>query len=99
MSAYRTSRQYDGLYVVNGELVGNGALYEDEESALMRAVDIEINRLQAMHRIAICALARALTFGVAIVSPLLPTDKTERDTVVSAARSELGALLLDAGIL
>jgi hypothetical protein len=87
--SYRTSRQHDDI---------NGALYDDEEAAIMRAVEREVNALESVHRMVIYLLARALTVGATVFcSPRL--NKEERDQAVRLARNAITFRLISAGVM
>lgn len=91
LEGYRTSRQYDDQ---------NGALYDEEEDTIMRAVEREVNHLESAHRIILYVQARALTLGCAVfTSPRLPEDRAERQALLQSARSALTARLLAAGVM
>jgi hypothetical protein len=91
LEGYRTSRQYDDQ---------NGALYDDEEAEIMRAVEREVNQLLSEHRIVIYVQARALTLGCMVfTSPRLPADRAEREAMLQAARFALVGRLLAAGVM
>lgn len=89
--SFRVTRQYDDQ---------NGALYEDEEEQIMRAVEREVNFLETHHRTVIYVMARALTLGVLVFSsPRLPSDKAERERLVKQARGCLAVRLIDSGLM
>jgi hypothetical protein len=91
LEGYRTSRQYDDQ---------NGALYDDEEAEIMRAVEREVNQLLSEHRIIIYVQARALTLGCMVfTSPRLLADRAEREVLLQAARFALTGRLLAAGVM
>lgn len=88
---FRTSRQYDD---------DNGALYEDEEHELMRAVDFAVRELAGEHGAALHQQARALMLGVDVFrSPRLPADPAARAQLLGAAREMLMERLAAAGVL
>lgn len=88
---YRISRQYDD---------DNGALYDDEEHELMRAVDFAVRELATEHGAALHQQARALMLGVDVFrSPRLPADPKAREQLLEAARAMLVARLLASGVL
>lgn len=89
--SFRVTRQYDDQ---------NGALYDDEEQEIMRAVEREVNFLETHHRTVIYVMARALYVGaLAFTSPRLPSDKAERERAVRQARGCLAARLISAGLM
>ena len=89
--SFRVTRQYDDQ---------NGALYEDEEEQIMRAVEREVNFLETHHRTVIYVMARALTMGVLVFSsPRLPSDRVERERLVKQARGCLAARLISSGLM
>jgi hypothetical protein len=89
--SFRVTRQYDDQ---------NGALYEDEEEQIMRAVEREVNFLETHHRTVIYVMARALTLGVLVFSsPRLPSDRVERERLVKQARGCLAARLVSSGLM
>jgi hypothetical protein len=91
LEGYRTSRQYDDQ---------NGALYDDEEASIMRAVEREVNQLESDHRIILYVQARALTIGCMVfISPRLPQDRAEREAILQSARAALTIRLLAAGVM
>lgn len=88
---FRTSRQYDD---------DNGALYDDEEHELMRAVDFAVRELGADQTLVLHHQARALMLGVDVFrSPRLPADAAAREQLLADARRLLMARLAAAGVL
>ncbi len=88
---YRTSRQWDDQ---------NGALDDDIDDQIMRAVDFNVREMPEPHRSAIYCVARALTVGAAVFNhPRLPQDRAERMAVIEEARRRLTARLQTAGVM
>jgi hypothetical protein len=93
---YRSSRQYDSKWVSDcsdsehwreAGWNGNGAIYDEEEAQIMRAVEREINAMDSTVRAVVYVLARALTMGISVlISPRLPENKAERDAMVGLAK-------------
>lgn len=88
---YLISRQHDDT---------NGSLYDDEEAGIMRCVEREIVGLEQLHRIAICAMAQALTLGWEVFHhERLPFDLVEREKLGGEARAALTLRLISAGVM
>lgn len=88
---YITSRQYDDQ---------NGALYDDEERVIMRAVQANVDNMSEPYRSAIYVIARTLYSGVSVWrSPRLPALPAERDRVIAHARQWLTMRLVAAGLI
>jgi len=91
--AYRTSRQYDDQ---------NGALDDDLEHMVCKAVDQHINAMPnepEPYRLAIQAEARRLVVGSDVfLSPRLPAGEARR-TLIQAARGMLVRRLTNAGVM
>ncbi len=88
---YVTSRQYDDA---------NGALYDDEEQQIMRAVQANVDNMDEPYRSAIHVIARGLCLGVSVFqSPRLPHLPADRDRVIEHARKWLTLRLVSAGLM
>lgn len=88
---YIVSRQHDDV---------NGALYDDEEQVVMRAVQANVDNMDEPYRSTIYVLARSLYFGHSVISsPRLPRFPAERDRVLSTSRKWLLLRLVSAGLI
>jgi hypothetical protein len=88
---FKSSRQYDDA---------NGALWDDEETEIMKAVQAQVEELAPQYRAAIYAQARGLHSGFMVwSSPRLPSDPVERDQIIRAARAALVVRLVNAGVM
>lgn len=88
---YLISRQYDN---------DNGALYDDEENAAMRAVQANVDNMTEPYRSAAYVMARSQCLGTsAITSPRLPMFPAERDRVLTHARQWLILRLVSGGLI
>ena len=88
---YIASRQYDDE---------NGALYDDEEQSMMRAVQAHVDNMAEPYRSAAYVMARSLCLGTsAFTSPRLPAFPAERDRVLAHARRWLILRLVSGGLI
>lgn len=91
---HRTSRQYDF------GIDSNEAGYAEEEAAIMRSVEREVNCLETAHRMVVYVVARSLTIGLAVfTSPRLTGTTEERKAAVAQARRAITERLLSAGVM
>jgi len=86
---YRASRQYDDT---------NGALDEDADTAMAKAIDAEVSRMKDPHRTAIHVEARNLSAWRVWRSPRLPGDPVELARITTEARAMLWERLVNAGV-
>lgn len=78
----------------------NGALYDDEEQVVMRAVQSNVDNMTEPYRSAAYVMARSLSLGTsAFTSPRLPQFPAERDRVLAHARQWLILRLVSAGLM
>lgn len=88
---YRTSRQYDDA---------NGALDDEIDRTIMRAVDFQVGEMVDPWKAAIHANARALVVGCMVFSsPRLSPDPALRLAQVAEARAQLVKRLTGAGVI
>lgn len=88
---YRVSRQYDDA---------NGALDDDIDTAICRAVQVAVDQMDDPWRAAAYIIARSCCTGVMVwFSPRLPSGKDERDAVIAETRSRLIRRLRSDGVI